>query len=112
MIASDALRFELVFLLLFQKDEIHVCDMIQTDLDDDEKQNVYVHFGFLYYSKASAMCIKKRDICGIICLKRESSQDYLICVYPLHNNKFPLSFKLETHHICMISCFPLCEGIL
>ena len=77
--------------------------MIQTDLDDDEKQNVYVHFGFLYYSKASAMCIKKRDICGIICLKRESSQDYLICVYPLHNNTFPLSFKLETHDLMLPS---------
>ena len=56
------------------KGEIHVCDMIQTVLDD-EKQNVFAHFGFLYYSNVSAMCIKKRDICVIICLKRESSQD-------------------------------------
>ena len=29
----------------------------------------------VYYSKVSAMCIKKRDVCVTICLKRECSQD-------------------------------------
>ena len=74
VIPSDALRFELGIFTLVLKGEIYVCDMIQTDLDN-EKQNVFAHFGFLYYSKVSSLCIEKRDIYGIICLIRESSQD-------------------------------------